>query len=224
MQVFFEVCMSVIVLFFINVQLALISFCFFGASLLVFQLIKKILYKATINSTVAGINFNSILQDILARQSLIIASNNEENENNFFVGEYRELMKKRFYFEQIQNLLNPLFMLFQMFAVIVTAVLLGNTVLFSQVHSASAALVFIVMFHRGLTRVQNVATLYIQRLSSRDSLALIIQDIIHLKPSVHSGPVHFEKMKTGITCKNLSFSYAKDDENVINNLSFSIPT
>lgn len=80
------------------------------------------------------------------------------------------------------------------------------------------------MFHRGLTRVQNVATLHIQRLSSRDSLALIIQDIIHLKPSVHSGPVHFEKMKTGITCKNLSFSYAKDDENVINNLSFKIPT
>jgi len=31
-------------------------------------------------------------------------------------------------------------------------------------------------------------------------------------------------MKTWITCKNLSFSYAKDDENVINNLSFKIPT
>jgi hypothetical protein len=64
------------------------------------------------------------------------------------------------------------------------------------VNSASAALVFIVMFHRGLTKIQSFATLYIQRLSSRDSLAIIIQDIINLKPSVHSGPVHLVTMKT----------------------------
>lgn len=116
--------MSAVMLLIINVKLGLLSFFFFGISLLVFQFIKKILYMANMNSTVAGINFNSILQDILARQSLIIASNNEEHENNFFVNEYRQLMKKRFYFEQIQNLLNPLFIVFQMFAVIIMAILL----------------------------------------------------------------------------------------------------
>lgn len=148
MQLFFEVAMGIVILFSINLKLALISLLFFAISLFVFQFLKKIIRKATMDRTMAGINFNSILQEIIARQSLTIATNNQKVENQYFVDEYHKMTKKRFYFEQIENLLNPMFVLFQFISIMIMGILLGNTVLFSQVNSVSAALVFIVLFHK----------------------------------------------------------------------------
>jgi len=221
MQLFFEVAMGIVILFSINLKLALISLLFFAISLFVFQFLKKIIRKATMDRTMAGINFNSILQEIIARQSLTIATNNQKVENQYFVDEYHKMTKKRFYFEQIENLLNPMFVLFQFISIMIMGILLGNTVLFSQVNSVSAALVFIVLFHKWLVNIQSLSMFLLQRFGKRDALASTLKDFINLRPMVTSWAVPFKSLQKWILCKKLSFAYSDDE--VIQNLSLTIP-
>jgi hypothetical protein len=88
-----------------------------------------------------------------------------------------------------------MFILFQIIAVMVMGVLLGNTILFSQVNSVSASLVFIVLFHRGLVKVQSLSMWYVQRLGRRDALVATLQDVVNLRPSVISGKKLFTSLK-----------------------------
>jgi hypothetical protein len=109
--------------------------------------------------------------------------------------EYAKMTKKRFYFEQIQNLIYPFSILFQIVAVLAMVLLLGNTVLFNPVNSASAALVFIVLFHRGIIKTQNLVISYLQRIGTKNALLATMQNISDLKPATVSGTTHFDTIQ-----------------------------
>jgi ABC-type bacteriocin/lantibiotic exporter with double-glycine peptidase domain len=190
-----EVMVVSVILLNINPRFALISFGFFIVSAGIFQYLKSFINRTTVNRAVANIQFNSVLQDILMRSSLITATSNQEKESQYFMDEYAKMTKKRFYFEQIQNLIYPFSILFQIVAVLAMVLLLGNTVLFNPVNSASAALVFIVLFHRGIIKTQNLVISYLQRIGTKNALLATMQNISDLKPATVSGTTHFDTIQ-----------------------------
>lgn len=191
-----EVAVVSVILFNINPPFAFISFAFFILSAAIFQCLKSIINRTTVNRAVAGIQFNSVLQDILSRSSLITATNNQEKESQYFMDEYAKMTKERFYFEQIQNLIYPFSILFQIIAVLSMTLLLGNTVLFNPMDSASEMLVFIVLFHRGIIKTQNFVISYLQRAGTKNAILATMQNISDLKPETLSGSTLFETLTT----------------------------
>jgi subfamily B ATP-binding cassette protein MsbA len=147
-QLFFEIIMIIVILFFISPRLAFFAVFIFFITAFVHRFIKKILQTATLQEVNLSLDYNARIQDILTRQALILATDNHAQEQKQFVHTYNKMMDSRYHIERVNNLLTPSFLTFQILCVIVIGFLLGKSIFFSEGISPSAAIVFIALFHR----------------------------------------------------------------------------
>lgn len=213
-------CMIVAILFAVNYQLALLSLFFFSVSLFVLNLFKRYIGKITLKNVQISMDYNTRIQDILSRQALILTTNNQEKEQANFIDIYNNMMKAQYLITRFNNLINPLFLLFQIICIMIIGLILGKTLLFESV-SVSAAIVFLALFQRGMSKMKDFGMLYIQLRSAWKILEKLIEDIVHLEPAVTSGSKEFLTLASGIEFRHLSFKY--DKSKVLSDLTVRFP-
>ncbi len=220
MQAAFEIGSAFAILLYIDLYLSWIASLFMVFSVGIFFSIRNVVSRAYRSNLLSGISFGSIVQDILWRQSLMTSSNTVEDEMNYFTDEYGKMTQKKYRFEKIQNLINPLNIGLQMTFVIFMGFLLSHMVLKNSALTVSAAFVFLILFHRMIGKIQNFCSLVIERMGIRKTLQETLLDVMSLQSPVISGNRKFSSFKDKIECKNLSFQYEKSP--VLKNINCTI--
>jgi ABC-type multidrug transport system fused ATPase/permease subunit len=218
---YFEVATAIILLLIIAPQFAWIAYGLLFCSVIIFYILRKIVRFAVVRATTSDISFGSFIQEILNKRSIIQSYDTQKMEKELYINEYEKLMEQRKTMEKIERLVGPFNTLFQIIAVSIMGVVIGNTLFSSDIMSVPAAVMFIILFLRAVTKNNEGGFILLYNLGLRSAFEKVVENILVQDTSCEGGKTTIDGLDNKIEINNLNYAYK--NKKVFSNFNTTIP-
>jgi len=200
---------------YLSAQLTIIALPIISLYFFLFNFAKKQMKKNSMILNDSNIEYNSGIQDILHRYSLIQIFNTQNNEKEKFIDSYERMVNVRSKTERINNLLTHSTAMFEIISLFVMGFIIGNFLLLGMPAGIGVGIVFIVLFKKFLESTNN----FINTFTKRELIMGVIEKNFDAEFSTEAvakkGTKKFSNLNDSIQIKDLSFKY--DNNKVIFN-------
>lgn len=202
----FELLSISIILFIISKYFFIYALIFSIFYFFCFYFIKNNIRKKTILAQEANIKYNSALQDILQRYSLIQIFDTQEKEKEKFTQVCNDSVLSKGKIEKISKFIDPFAVLFEVIILFIMGFIIGYSILSHVNVGLTSAIVFIGLFQKQLRCIKDFSQNYLNRSVTQDILSENFKQI-DFNSETENKKILFKKIKKSIEIRNLNFKY-----------------
>ncbi len=212
-----------ILLFIINVQLALIAILIVPITGIAITAIGRSVRRKSRRIAAKIANITNIISETLNSVRVVKAFTAEEYETRRFQGETAKFFRLILRRARLRLVAAPLTEIIGVFVAVVLIIIGGSKVLVEQSMTSEDFLRFILVLFSALAPIRLLSNVNMEIQSGMASAERVFRTL-DSKSDISDNPVahHLDSFKKSIEFKNVSFKYNEDENTILKNVSFTI--